>query len=724
MTVTNHSVFRFYDVEVREAERRVTRAGEPLMLEPKTYRVLIHLLHHPGHLVTKNELLDAVWGDAVVTESSLTRAVALLRHVLEDDPHQPRFIETVATAGYRFVCPVEVSEDSHDSVASTDSANVGDRSQGETLPVKSQDGRRQKSRRRWLFSAPVLAVFLAAAIWYLHRPLPPLRVTGYTQITHDGHLKTLAGTDGNRLYFTDLPSVSTPGSIAQVAVSGGLIGQIPVAMPNPILVDISPDGSSFLIGSIAEVMKLDFSLWNVRILGGSARRLGEALTAAFSPDGNSVAYVAADGDGSFGIYIVRADGTGARKLVSIQGEVCSIRMTPNCRIVWSPDGSTIRFDRDAKIYEMKADGSGLHEFLAGWRPSSTRCCGRWTPDGKFFLFLSGESVIGGWGALVGEGGELWALDERRGLFRRPPTEPVRLTSGPISWDRPIPGKDGSEIFVEGQTQRGEASRYDAKSKQFQPFLGGISAQGVAFSKDGKSIAYVSYPEGILWKANRDGSNPVQLTDPPMQPFLPRWSPDGTQIVFTDIDNKWTIYIVSAEGGGPRKLLPEDHDSCCFPFWSPDGHIVVFTWKHAGEQETRILDLDSRQVTTVPGPNGMNGPRWSPDGRYLVAGALENIHLMVFDFKTQRWSELAQKGDVDSPEWSRDGKYIYFRRMLGDPGVFRIPDKGGAVEKIVDLKDWHDTGWFGAYMGLDPTDAPLLLRDIGSDEIYALTLERE
>jgi DNA-binding winged helix-turn-helix (wHTH) protein/dipeptidyl aminopeptidase/acylaminoacyl peptidase len=724
MTVTNHSVFRFYDVEVREAERRVTRAGEPLMLEPKTYRVLIHLLHHPGHLVTKNELLDAVWGDAVVTESSLTRAVALLRHVLEDDPHQPRFIETVATAGYRFVCPVEVSEDSHDSVASTDSANVGDRSQGETLPVKSQDGRRQKSRRRWLFSAPVLAVFLAAAIWYLHRPLPSLRVTGYTQITHDGHLKTLAGTDGNRLYFTDLPSVSTPGSIAQVAVSGGLIGQIPVAMPNPILVDISPDGSSFLIGSIAEVMKLDFSLWNVRILGGSARRLGEALTAAFSPDGNSVAYVAADGDGSFGIYIVRADGTGARKLVSIQGEVCSIRMTPNCRIVWSPDGSMIRFDRDAKIYEMKADGSGLHEFLAGWRPSSTRCCGRWTPDGKFFLFLSGESVIGGWGALVGEGGELWALDERRGLFRRPPTEPVRLTSGPISWDRPIPGKDGSEIFVEGQTQRGEASRYDAKSKQFQPFLGGISAQGVAFSKDGKSIAYVSYPEGILWKANRDGSNPVQLTDPPMQPFLPRWSPDGTQIVFTDIDNKWTIYIVSAEGGGPRKLLPEDHDSCCFPFWSPDGHKVVFTWKHAGEQETRILDLDSRQVTTVPGPNGMNGPRWSPDGRYLVAGALENIHLMVFDFKTQRWSELAQKGDVDSPEWSRDGKYIYFRRMLGDPGVFRIPDKGGAVEKIVDLKDWHDTGWFGAYMGLDPTDAPLLLRDIGSDEIYALTLERE
>jgi len=57
-------------------------------------------------------------------------------------------------------------------------------------------------------------------------------------------------------------------------------------------------------------------------------------------------------------------------------------------------------------------------------------------------------------------------------------------------------------------------------------------------------------------------------------------------------------------------------------------------------------------------------------------------------------------------------------------VFRISVKGGAPEKIVDLKDWHDAGWWGMYSGLDPTDAPLLLRDIGSDDIYALTLEEK
>ena len=73
---------------------------------------------------------------------------------------------------------------------------------------------------------------------------------------------------------------------------------------------------------------------------------------------------------------------------------------------------------------------------------------------------------------------------------------------------------------------------------------------------------------------------------------------------------------------------------------------------------------------------------------------------------------------------RDGQYIYFKRVAGDLGVFRIRVNGGAPEKIADLKDWHDAGWWGAYMGLDPTDAPLLLRDIASADIYAFTLDQK
>ncbi|MGA2170847.1 MAG: transcriptional regulator [Terracidiphilus sp.] len=104
-------VFRFGDVEVREREFSFVKAGEVLAVEPKAFRVLLFLLRNPQKLITKEELLNAVWGETAVSENSLTRSIALLRRLLGDDTHQPRYIETAATVGYRFVCKVEASED-------------------------------------------------------------------------------------------------------------------------------------------------------------------------------------------------------------------------------------------------------------------------------------------------------------------------------------------------------------------------------------------------------------------------------------------------------------------------------------------------------------------------------------------------------------------------------------------------------------------------------------
>src|SRR6478672_3566392 len=104
-------VFRFADLEVREREFSLIKSGESLPVEPKAFRVLLILLRNPQKLITKEELLNAVWGDAAVTENSLTRSIALLRRLLGDDTHNPRYIETVATVGYRFLCKVEASED-------------------------------------------------------------------------------------------------------------------------------------------------------------------------------------------------------------------------------------------------------------------------------------------------------------------------------------------------------------------------------------------------------------------------------------------------------------------------------------------------------------------------------------------------------------------------------------------------------------------------------------
>ena len=174
--------------------------------------------------------------------------------------------------------------------------------------------------------------------------VPALRISEYTQITHDGHAKYLKGTDGSRLYFGRgqylVQGQLQP--IGQVAISGGEIAPVPVAVSGPRLVDVSPDGSTFLVKSITGGLKKAYPLWSARILGGSARHLSDAVDAAWSPDGNTVAYSTGEGD----IHIIQSDGAEDRKLATIGSLVSSL--------CWSPDGKTIRFTRDQALWEISS----------------------------------------------------------------------------------------------------------------------------------------------------------------------------------------------------------------------------------------------------------------------------------------------------------------------------------------------------------------------------------
>ena len=708
--------FGAFEVDLQTEELR--KNGVKLKFAGQPFQVLAILLEHPDELVTREELQNRVWPDVIVdVERNLNTAINKVRETLGDPADRPRFIETLPRRGYRFIAAVETSSLADrqlpDSLLEKSSAAaVETLPEPEQQPLQQQENK-SKKRGKAVFAIAAALLLLAGGLWYFRKPPSHPRITAYTQITHDGLPKRLAGTDGNRVYFSE----DLPVPIAQVSAAGGDIARIPVAFPNiMILEDVSPDGSSFLIQTSENGIDLHRPQWSVPVLGGSMRRLPDAAWANFLPDGKSVVYSTPEGE----VWAVANDGTGPRKLAKVGDPALKNAVGPvqASYLAFSSDGRTFRFTSHNALWEISANEANPHRLFPNWSPF--QCCGRWTPDGNFFLFL--VHFAGSLGA------EIWAIDERRSLMHRSAPKPFPLATGPLLWSAPIPGRDGKTIFAEGFTARGELQRFDAKTGHLVPFLGGISAQGLAFAGDGKHLAYVSFPDGILWKADWDGSNPVRLTDPPMNPINPRWSADGTRLAFTDLLTGW-IYTVEVAGGRLQRLLPEDNSPQSDPNWSSDGKKILFA---SGtffdpKAELRILNLASRQVTTVPGSVGTYSPRWSPDGRFIAALRHDGLGFKVFDIEKQAWHvPTSVIGPTDFPAWSHDSQFLYFIRSRSDrniKGVYRLRARGGTPERIVDLSHFQVSGWWASWLGIDPTDAPLLLKDMGTDDIYALTLER-
>jgi hypothetical protein len=137
--------------------------------------------------------------------------------------------------------------------------------------------------------------------------------------------------------------------------------------------------------------------------------------------------------------------------------------------------------------------------MAGWHNPPDECCVRWTADGKYFLFQSNDRI--GSGAVLHHYPQIWALPKSALMDSSP--KPILLTS-------PCFLKSGSQqgrkkALCRRTGAAGELMRYDSQSHQFSPFLVAISAEYVAFSKNGDWVAYVAYPVGTLWRSKLDAA---------------------------------------------------------------------------------------------------------------------------------------------------------------------------------------------------------------------------
>jgi serine/threonine protein kinase len=565
-------------------------------------------------------------------------------------------------------------------------------------------------RPRWPWAVAALILIVGGTFaWFNFSPSLP-RVVATTQLTRDGIPKSTVVSDGSRVYVTERGNSN---QIIQVSANGGDTSVIPTPFTNAFAVGVSPDYTQLLIASqIGTAQEVTF--WSLPLPSGTPRHLADVVGGAggtWSPDGQHLVFV----NGS-DIFEANADGIAPHKLVTVSGTPFAPR--------FSPDGTRIRFSITkpgvTSLWEIQSNGSDLHTVLLQGHGPSNACCGEWTSDGRYFLFR-GQSAAGN---------NVWAMRETTGLFRWRASVPVQLTTGPLSFDALALSPNGKKLFVAASQGRAELVRYDPKSKQFAPFLSGVSAGELDFSRDGKWITYASYPDATLWRCRADGSDRLQLTYAPVSAGLPRWSPDGTQIAYvsTRPGLLWKIFLIPAQGGSPKEVLPADQGGELDPAWSPDGKKLAFGGASDGGRSIAIylVDLATHMVSTIPGSENLFSPRWSPDGQYLAALTQDSTKLVLFNFKTQKWSEwVNEPGIVGFPNWSQDGKYVYYDTTSTNHPTFRRINVGQThSELLLDLKGLlrYESPPAFKWSNVAPNGSALFVRDLSTDEIYALDIE--
>src|SRR5208282_2518704 len=292
------------------------------------------------------------------------------------------------------------------------------------------------SKRRWIALGVLGAVALIAAGYYL-RPSPsPPAVVGSVQITNDGFPKRSLATDGSRLYFSEYAGGHS--ELREVSTSGGDTAPVQSPLATADIYDFSLRNSQLLVRGSAEGSETESPVWIVPVPAGSPRRVGEILAhaAAWTPDSQHILYA----NGSH-LHLCNSDGTDSREFAYVNGIPFDLR--------FAPDGEHVRFSvRDTSqhsvsLWEVSAQGHGLHPLLPEWNRPPQEAAGNWTPDGRYFLFDSARN----------NAQDIWALREGTSWFRKGAGLPTQLTFGPLLFTNPTPSTDGTKLFVIGQQRR-------------------------------------------------------------------------------------------------------------------------------------------------------------------------------------------------------------------------------------------------------------------------------
>ncbi len=601
-----------------------------------------------------------------------------------------------------------------------------------------------RTRRSLRLGGVVVALTVAvaaAALWTL-RPGTP-RIVATRTLVHGG--ANGLETDGTNVYY------SAGTAVKVVPLSGG----VPLELPLPwqgdeivILRGLRRDPPSLLLTRGTE-------LWRLPLKEGTPARFAgfpPVGDAAWSPGGDRLAWVEIGVEKDV-LWVGDADGVSPTRLAeSPKGKRGgrSLWLTG-----WHPSGETLRYVRPgAKGWLDIPAAGGAPKETPFARDPELWGRGAWTVDGAFFVHGSRRGVLG---------------YRERGLFTG---DAAPLPLGGATYTQGLRATPDRRQLVGFVSRFGyEIVRLGPRGTA-TPVLGGTKAAQIAYSPDGSRAAWVSADSwlGRLWVGRPDGTSRVPLGDTPASPGVPvAWSPDGRFLAFTAwegqggsfswfdveaMDRRERIYLADPAEGTVEPLTPDLAEDQQFdPCWSADGQWLAYsTVEDAPDDELYIrrVDLKTRRVTKLQGSEGLCYPRCARDGRILAADLFarrahepaaarspslshRRFFSKVRDPATGRWNPLTvdlPPGPRPSGEqapadgfgytvWSRDGRHIY-AFQFPQRWIVRLEVESGRLDVVArpgGLGDAH--GW----MGLDPTDAVLVLRSLDQYEIVGMDLEK-
>ena len=546
--------FGTFEVDLRAGELR--RNGSRVRLQEQPFQVLLALIERPGEIVTRDELQKKLWpADTFVDfDHSLNAAIRRLRDALGDSAENPRFVETVARRGYRFIAPVN-------GVAA------------KPEPPETEAAQPSRNRRKWLGLALVPVLAIAISIGFhagLHTSQgnqinetrltanpEEARVTG-AAISADG--KWLAFSDKYGCYLRQMDT----GETHSIPLPAGFV-------PEPA--SWFPDGIHLLVTWVAGPHE-PTSLWTISIIGGTPRKLADqGRWAEVSPDGSQIVFAEHSEaawltpEGSSALWIMQADGEKAHKIFESEGSHFKNSFGPPA---WSPDGKRIAFVRSK--YDPSGWGTTSHietiEIASGKTEIVLQTPGllgglAWTKDDRLiYATIASPRLTPGYSSL-------WTyrmFGPNNPRFRGP----VRLTSGPGYIDSISISAGNRMTFLRNTIQPDVyVSTFEAGGRELSSprrlTLDDRDDYPFAWTADSKYILFVSNRDGPyhIFKQALDQTEPELLVGGDNWAYLPRLTPDGSSLLYylsrkmSDTPGPVRLMRAPLNGGPPQLVLEQE-----------------------------------------------------------------------------------------------------------------------------------------------------------------------